>query len=268
MLRRLLWYSILLSGLACVPAVASDSPYLTKRQQLMMLAESNPAELTLWKGEELFHEKRGPKNASLEACDFGLGPGVLEGAYVQMPRYFEDASRVMDLESRIIYCMKTLQGFTEEDEPIARKHSSADHTADLVALYTYIASQSDGMKWDPPMEHPMEKLTRDAGEVLFYRRAGKMDFGCVSCHSEQRKRIRLSYLPSVHQPEEWAKAISWPAYRIGHGVVRSSQHRVRGCYWQMRQAGLNFGSEASIAILSFWTDRARGHVATLPDLKR
>ncbi|MFP4245082.1 MAG: sulfur oxidation c-type cytochrome SoxA [Ectothiorhodospira sp.] len=268
MLRRLLLCTILLAVGVAGPVSGSDSPYLTDREQLMMLADGNPAEHAVWTGEELFHEKRGPKNASLEECDFGLGPGVLEGAYVQMPRYFEDAGRVMDLESRIIYCMKTLQGFTEEDDPIARKHSSDSGTADLVALYTYIASQSDGMEWDPPMDHPMEELTRDAGEVLFYRRAGKMDFGCVNCHGDSRKRIRLSYLPSVNRPKEWAKAISWPAYRIGHGVVRTSQHRVRGCYWQMRQAGLQFGSEASIAILSFWTDQARGQVATLPDVKR
>ena len=257
-----------LAGSVVGGAAASDSPYLTGREQLMMLADDNPAELTEWRGEDLYHEPRGPRNVSLEQCDFGLGPGVLEGAYVQMPRYFEDTDRVMDLESRIIHCMKTLQGFTEEDDPVARKHSSDTREADLVAIYTYVAAQSNGMAWNPPMDHPMERLTRDAGEVLFHRRAGSMDFGCVSCHSEPRKRIRLSFLPVTSNQEEWSKAISWPAYRIGHGVVRSSQHRVRGCYYQMRQAGVKFGSDASIAILSYWTDQARGGEATLPDLKR
>ena len=45
-----------------------------------MLAEDNPGELWVLRGEQLFHQKRGPKNASLDKCDFGLGPGKLEGA--------------------------------------------------------------------------------------------------------------------------------------------------------------------------------------------
>lgn len=267
MLKNIL-AGVALAGSLAGGAMASDSPYLTGREQLLMLADDNPAELTMWRGEELFHQVRGPKNASLERCDFGLGPGVLKGAYVRMPRWFEDAGKVMDLESRIIHCMKTLQGFTDQDDPIARKHSSDTREADLVAIYTYVASQSNGMKWNPPMNHPMERLTRNAGEVLFYRRAGSMDFACATCHTTPRKRIRLSFLPVESNVEEWSKAVSWPAYRIGHGVVRTSQHRVRGCYYQMRQAGIQFGSDASIAIISYWTHQARGGVATLPDLKR
>ncbi len=88
-----------------------DSKYLTQSEQNLMMMEDNPAYWTAEEGEELFRERRGPKNASLESCDFGKGPGVLEGAYVEMPRYFEDTGRVMDLESRLVHCMKTIQGF-------------------------------------------------------------------------------------------------------------------------------------------------------------
>jgi sulfur-oxidizing protein SoxA len=49
-----------------------------------MLADGNPAELLEAKGEAS-GRKRGPKNASLEQCDMGLGPGKLEGAYAQLP---------------------------------------------------------------------------------------------------------------------------------------------------------------------------------------
>src|SRR6202008_2134856 len=79
------------------------------------LQEGNPAELWEARGEDLWKQKRGPKGASLEACDLGLGPGVVKGAYAQLPRYFADADRVMDLESRIVWCMMTLQGGTEAD---------------------------------------------------------------------------------------------------------------------------------------------------------
>ncbi len=46
-----------------------------------MLAEDNPGELWVERGKRVFAEPRGPKRASLEQCDFGLGPGKLEGAY-------------------------------------------------------------------------------------------------------------------------------------------------------------------------------------------
>ena len=59
-----------------------DSSYLTQSEQNLMMMADNPAYWTAEEGEELFHQKRGPKNASLESCDFGKGPGVLDGAYV------------------------------------------------------------------------------------------------------------------------------------------------------------------------------------------
>lgn len=110
-----------------------------------LMAEASPAELFEAKGEELWKTKRGPKNASLEKCDLGLGPGVLKGAYVRMPRYFADADQVMDAERRIVHCMVTLQGFKAED--LAKKpFSKGKYTPDPVSLVTYVAAQSRGMK--------------------------------------------------------------------------------------------------------------------------
>lgn len=244
---------------------SADSDYLSQSPQNLMMMPDNPAYWVAEDGKDLFQEKRGPKNASLEGCDFGKGPGKLEGAYAEMPRYFEDTGKVMDLESRLVHCMKTLQGFTSEDDPIKKRHGS---DSDMMKIQSYIGSQSNGYKWNPPMEHPLEKAMRDAGEVMFYRRAGNLDFSCNTCHGAEGMRIRASVLPSINQPKEWTKAISWPAQRVGQHEVRSSQHRVRGCYWQMRQGKINAGSDASIALISFWTDAARGQQAILPDLKR
>ena len=171
----------------------------------------------------------------------------------------------MDLETRLVHCMKTIQGFTTDDKAIKKRHGSG---SDMMKLQTYIASQSNGYKWNPPLDHPLEKAMRDAGEVLFYRRAGKLDFSCNTCHGDTSKRIRASVLPNMNRPEEWTKAVSWPAVRVGHHQVRSSLHRVRGCYWQMRQGRIVPDSGALIALISFWTDAARGQPAILPDLKR
>ena len=50
----------------------SDDPLGVGRK---MLAEDNPGELWIERGKALFHQRRGPKNASLEQCDFGLARG-------------------------------------------------------------------------------------------------------------------------------------------------------------------------------------------------
>lgn len=242
-----------------------DSSYLTQSPQNLMMMPDNPAYLVAEDGEKLFKEARGPKNASLEQCDFGKGPGVLKGAYVEMPRYFADTGKVMDFEGRLVHCMKTLQGFTDNDPAIKKRHGAE---TDITKLTLYVAMESNGMAWNPPLKHPLEKAMRDAGEAMFYRRAGTMDFSCASCHSQSGLRIRASVLPSLNAPEDWTKAISWPAFRVGHDATRSSQHRLLECLWQMRYPNIRNGSDASIALLSFWTDAARGQPAILPDMKR
>ncbi len=244
---------------------SSVKTYLTQSPQNIMMLPDNPAWDVVEAGEKLFKEARGPKNASLEKCDFGKGPGVLAGAYVELPRYFADTGKVMDIDTRLAYCMKTLQGFTDDDPAVKQKHGS---NSDVMKLQSYIASKSNGYAWNPPMSHPLEKAMRNAGEVLFYRRAGSMDFNCATCHSQSEKRIRASVLPNIADPLDWSKSISWPAQRTSQENVRSSQHRLLECLWQMRYPNIRNGSDASIALIAFWTDAARGQPAVLPDLKR
>ena len=244
---------------------SKNPAYLTQSPQNIMMMPDNPALELIEEGAKLFKQARGPKNVSLEKCDFGKGPGVVKGAYVELPRFFADTGKVMDLDSRLAHCMTTQQGFSADDPAVKKKHGS---DSDVMKLQTYIAAQSNGMAWNPPMKHPLEKAMRDAGEVMFYRRAGTMDFSCATCHTQTAKRIRASVLPSITDPEDWSKAISWPSQRTSHDHVRSSQHRVLECLWQMRYPDIKNGSDASIALISYWTDAARGQPAILPDLKR
>lgn len=279
MLKKTLFaFSITLAGAAYASSImlpedvlngliekSGGSAYLTQSPQNLMMMPDNPAWIVAEEGAALFKQARGPKNASLEQCDFGKGPGVLEGAYVELPRYFADAGKVMDIDTRLAYCMKTLQGFTDNDPAIKQKHGSK---SDNMKLQTYIASKSSGYPWNPPMAHPLEKAMRDAGEVMFYRRSATMDFSCATCHTQTGKRIRASVLQNIYEPLEWTRAVSWPAYRVGADEVRSSQHRLFDCLWQMRYPNIKNGSDASIAFISFWTDAARGQPAVLPDMKR
>jgi len=98
-----------------------------------LVADGNPAELWEAKGEDLWKKKRGPKNASLEKCDLGLGPGVVKGAYVSLPRYFDDVKKVQDLETRLVTCMDQHQGIKAK----AAIYDRDDHK-DVISLVAWI----------------------------------------------------------------------------------------------------------------------------------
>lgn len=233
--------------------------------------DANPGFLVIDRGEMLFKEKRGPKNASLEKCDFGLGPGKLKGAYAQLPRYFKDTKRVQDLESRLMTCMVTLQGYTEDEikqKLYADQRKNEDNTP-MEAIAAYVAYQSDGMKIDPPMKHAAEKDMVKLGEAMFWRRHGPMDFSCATCHAEEGKRVRLQSLVNVYNAKDiQATMTTWPTYRVSHGVVRNMQHRMWDCHWQMRTPDIDYGSPASVALISFLTNQAKGGIYDLPGIKR
>ena len=82
----------------CAPARAQDVKTEIERYR-QMVSEGSPAELFEVEGEALWKKPQGPKQAALEKCDLGLGPGVLKGAYAALPRYFKDADRVMRTKS-------------------------------------------------------------------------------------------------------------------------------------------------------------------------
>ena len=249
-------------------AVAQDNTQKAIEHYRQLLAEGNPADLWEARGEELWKTPRGPKNASLELCDLGLGPGVVKGAYARLPRYFADTDRVQDVESRLVTCRMTLQGFTPE-EAVRNPFSTPERPSDMEALASYLAAESKGMKLDAPIRHPKEIEAFRIGEQLFYRRAGPHDFACVSCHGENGKRIRLQELPKLTDPKDAQKIFTtWPAYRVSQGTVRTMQHRLYDCYWQMRHPQMDYTSDASIALMVYMAKYANGGTLNAPGLKR
>src|SRR5208282_6344568 len=124
----------------------------------------------------LWRQRRGPKQVSLEACDLGLGPGVVRGAYARLPRYFPDADRVLDLEARLLWCMVRLQGYTEADARGNPFGEGSARKSDLEALTAYVSSESRGVKMDVTLSHPQEAEAYRMGEALFFFLAGTHDF--------------------------------------------------------------------------------------------
>ena len=251
---------------ATLAQAGNADPLAVGRQ---MLAEDNPGELWIDQGKQLFYAKRGPRSASLEQCDFGLGPGKLEGATTRLPRYFPDTDKVQDLESRLLTCMVQLQGFKREDIVKRAISPAGSSGSDVEALAIYIASRSNGMKMNVALSHQKEYDMYKAGEYLFYRRSGQTDFACIQCHGESNKRIRLQDLVNMTDKKQIQEVVStWPAYRGAHFVVRTMQWRLYDCFWQMRLPELNYTSDASIALTTYLHYQGNGAVIRVPGFKR
>ncbi|HEV8312940.1 MAG TPA: sulfur oxidation c-type cytochrome SoxA [Burkholderiaceae bacterium] len=236
-------------------------------QYRAMLADGNPAELFEAKGEALWKTPRGPKNATLERCDLGKGPGVVNGAFVELPRWFADTQRVQDLESRLLSCMETLQGF--DAKAIAATRFGQGEQANLEGLVAWIASESRGLKFNLPQAHAEERRMYEMGQRVFFFRAGPYDFACATCHSEDGKRIRLQELPNLTKnPSDGIGFAAWPAYRVSSGELWGMQRRLNDCYRQQRFPFPGYASDATIALGVYMGVKSQGAKSIAPSIKR
>jgi len=259
--------AIAVASLLAFAAAAQDTKKEIQRYQ-QMIGEGSPVELFELEGEALWKKLQGPKQASLEKCDLGQGAGVLKGAYARLPRYFKDADRVMDLETRLLHCMQTVQG-RSADEASKRVFGNEDRPSEMEYLSAYIAAQSRGVPIAPGMSHPKEKEAFELGRRLFFHRAGAWDFSCASCHGEEGKRIRMQDLPVLSNPRDARPVVAtWPAYRVSNSQFKTMQWRLNDCYRQMRMPEPVFASEATVALNLFLTATGKGEPYRGPGTKR
>ena len=265
-LRRLVWLAAI-PVLAGVAAAQTASTADGINQYRALLADGNPAELWEAKGELLWKARRGPKNASLEACDLGKGAGVVKGAFVELPRWFADTQRVQDLESRLLSCMQAQQGF--DAATVAATPFGKGEQVNLEALVAYVSAESRGLKLALPQAHAEERRMYEAGKRVFFLRAGPYDFACASCHGEAGKRIRLQDLPNLTtNPGDGIGFAAWPAYRVSSGELWGMQRRLNDCYRQQRFPYPGYASEATIALGVYMGVQATGAASIAPSIKR
>jgi sulfur-oxidizing protein SoxA len=263
------------AALCAVSALAATHGWAQQRSTVeeieryrAALGDGNPAELWEARGEALWKQARGPKKATLERCDLGMGPGVVKGAYTALPKYFADSGKVEDLESRLVTCMVMLQGFTPAE---AKKdpYGGPGKKVPMDALVAFVTGQSRGMKMNVSLSHPAEREAYELGKKMFYFRGGPHDFACATCHGVDNQRIRLQDLPNLTKTADAQKAYgAWPAYRVSQGEVRSMQWRLLDCFRQQRFPELEFVSPASVALTTFLAYNANGGVFDAPSIKR
>ena len=265
-MKPLMIMTVLLASAVCASAqTKSTADGIAEYRK--MLEDGNPADLFEAKGEELWKKKRGPKNASMEQCDLGLGAGKVKGAFVQLPRYFADTNRVQDLESRLLTCMETLQGM--DATAIAKTSFGRGEQANIEAFVAYVSAASRGMKINLPQGHVQEQTMYEVGKRAFFYRAGPYDFSCASCHGEDGKRIRLQDLPDLTtNPGDGVGFAAWPAYRVGNGQLWGMQRRLNDCFRQQRFPYPGYASEVTIALGVYMGVNAKGAESIAPGIKR
>ena len=258
----------LMSACLVIPtAFAQKSAIQSIEEYRAMLQDGNPADLFEAKGEDLWKQKRGPKNASLEKCDLGKGAGVVKGVFVELPRYFSDTNKVQDLESRLLTCMENLQGFNAVE--IAKTPFGKGEQNNMTALATWISAESKGMKFNLSQTHSKEKISFEVGKRLFFQRAGTHDFSCASCHGQDGTRIRLQDLPNLTKnPGDGIGFAAWPAYRVSNGQMWGMQQRLNDCYRQQRFPFPGFASDATIALGTYLGVNSHGSASVAPAIKR
>ena len=263
--------SILITGAMAAAALAAVAQPKSAADGIAeyraMLADGNPAELFEAKGEVVWKQLRGPKNATLEQCDLGLGAGVVKGAFVQLPRWFADTGRVQDLESRLLSCMQRLQGF--DAATIAATPFGRGEQITIEGLTAWISAESKGLKFALPQAHADERKTYELGKRAFFYRAGPYDFSCASCHGQPDKRIRLQDLPELTKnPGNGIGFAAWPAYRVSSGEMWSMQRRLNDCFRQQRFPYPGYASDVTIALGVYMGVNAKGAESIAPALKR
>ena len=256
-----------LGCLAATWALAQKSATQSIEEYRAMLADGNPAELFEAKGELLWKQKRGPKVASLEQCDLGKGAGKVKGVFVELPRHFSDTNKVQDLESRLLTCMETLQGFSAAE--IAKTPFGRGEQANMEAIVAWVSSESRGQRFNLPQAHADETKMLELGKRAFFYRAGPYDFSCASCHSEAGKRIRLQDLPDLTKnPGDGIGFAAWPAYRVSSGELWTMQRRLNDCFRQQRFPFPGYASDVTVALGVYMGVNAKGAESIAPALKR
>ncbi len=259
-----------LSSMAWQPVSAQKSSTDAIAEYRASLQDGNPADLNAARGEAIWKTARGPNNVSLEQCDLGVGVGKVKGAVNTLPRYFADVKRVMDVESRLVHCIVTLQGFKAEEFTARTAFSGDGQRATVIEdLVAYLYDESRDLPINVPQGHKEEKASYARGKKIFFFKGGPYDFSCAACHSEDGKRIRLQDLPNLTKPEPAKAAFAqWPAYRVSQGALRTMQWRMYDCFRQQRFPEMTYLSPTSVDLITFLGVNAKDGKMAAPAIKR
>jgi len=214
----------------------------------------SPGDVAIDSGKEQFDKQKGANGKTCSGCH-GKGGGKIKTAFAAMPKYYNDARAVLDLDMRIKYCL---------EKKMAVKNFKRDSS--FINYAFFVASLANGQKIRHTALHAKEKQILKKGKQLWYARSGVLDLSCSSCHETYGgKRIRLQEL-MVLDTEKAGKR--WPAYRFGTDATWTLEDRIRACYKQTRVPAPDYHSDTVLSLSAYIMSRSKDAVVAIPGLVR
>lgn len=227
---------------------------VAKQKKQMEESGISQGDLAVEQGKENFAKAKGANGKTCSTCHGANGEKV-KHAFTSMPKYYKDADKVLDLDSRIKFCLQK-----NMDE------KKVEHKDDLVNLAFYVASLSNGQKIKTKASHAKEKEMYAIGEKLWYARAGDNDFSCSTCHEVYGgKRIRLQGLMILKLDKV---SYRWPAYRFSNQENWTMEDRIQGCYKQMKMPKPAHFDETVTALSEYMMIKSSGAKVQIPGFVR
>ncbi len=265
----------LAGGLLSTKAFAQVEGELSPEEEIRLVQEFNRMLAEGINPGEVWYEvgKEAIKKYNLDKCDLGLGPGVFKGAAAQLPRYFADAGKVMDLETRVGWCLQKYAGMTQEQVlKFVRQcwGKSGNCVSDYDGIIMYLTMESNGQKINVNLKDPHVKRMYDIGKQVYYTRLGPWDFNCATCHAgKQEVRIRATKLWSMDRPGEVGQAVSiFPKYLVRWGLPMTMHYRYAECIRQMRWPEFIPHSDLGVALSTYLYGSANGTEIKAPGIGR
>ena len=220
------------------------------------LLESNPAEMEVAEGEQLFGELAGTANY---AKMLGVKEKDLPKTIASFPRYVESAKKVVTLAQTI------QMAAAANEKPVPKLESK-----EMVKMSAYVKSIANGQKTSIDVKankHMVEMMK--LGQQVFEERRGGRGLSCNNCHSMDivGQRLRMQPLPDLGA-KETAAAGTWPAYRMTQSQMVTLDKRMQQCMKNALLAEIPLGSREIVALEVYVTNKTKGNPINVPSVKR
>jgi sulfur-oxidizing protein SoxA len=209
----------------------------------------NPGMLWVKDGEALWNRNAGKSEKSCASCH-GDAKTAMRGVAARYPAFDAQQQRPINLAGRINQCRQ----YQQQAAPLPAESQA------LLALESYIASQSRGMPISPSDDPRLEQsLVR--GQQQFSQRIGQLNLSCAQCHDDNwGKRLGSSVIPQAH-PD------GYPVYRLEWQGMGSLQRRLRNCMTGVRAEPFAYGSQEMVELELYLAARAKGMPLHAPGVR-
>lgn len=220
------------------------------------LLESNPAEMDVAEGEQLFGELIG-------TAGYAKMLGVKEK---DLPKYIAGFPRYVEPAKKVVTIAQTVQmAAASAGKPVPKLES-----AEMVKMSAYVKSLANGQKTSIDVKanaHMKEMMT--LGQQVFEERRGGRGLSCNNCHSAEivGQRLRMQELPDLGAAKT-AAAGTWPAYRMTQSQMVTLDKRMQQCMKNALLAEIPLGSREIVALEVYVTNKTKGNPISIPSVKR